>query len=75
VLGAAERRTRAEAIRLYTSGAAYAMRREASWGSLEAGKWADFVVLDRDILGCHEDEMKGIRPVRTFLGGVEVYSA
>lgn len=73
VLGGEERLSRAEAIRLYTSGAAYAMRREARWGSLEAGKWADFVVLDRDILGCDEGEMKEIRPVRTVLGGVEVF--
>ncbi|MFN8515071.1 MAG: amidohydrolase [Chloroflexia bacterium] len=75
VLGGEERLSRAEAIRLYTSGAAYAMRREAHWGSLEAGKWADFVVLDRDILGCDEAEMKEIRPVRTVLGGVGVYES
>ena len=75
VLGAAERLTRAEAVRLYTGGAAYAMRREATWGSLEPGKWADLVVLDRDILACPEGEIKAIRPLRTFLGGVEVYSA
>lgn len=75
VLGADERLTRAEAIRLYTSGAAYAMRREATWGSLAPGKCADFVVLDRDILACPEEEVKAIRPVCTFLGGEEVYSA
>ena len=75
VLGAAERLTRAEAIRLYTGGAAYAMRREAVWGALEPGKWADLVVLDRDILACPEGEIKAIRPLRTFLGGVVGYSA
>jgi predicted amidohydrolase YtcJ len=74
-LGPDERLTRPEAIRLYTGGAAYAMRREETWGSLEPGKLADLVVLDRDILACPEDEMKAIRPLRTFLGGEEVYSA
>jgi predicted amidohydrolase YtcJ len=75
VLGADERLTRPEAIRLYTGGAAYAMRREATWGALTPGRWADLVVLDRDILACPEEEMKIIRPLRTFLGGEEVYSA
>ena len=74
-LGPTECLTRAEAIRLYTSGAAYAMRREARWGTLESGKHADFAILDRDILACPEDEIKAIRPVQTFLAGEEVYSA
>lgn len=75
VLGADQRLTRAEAIRLYTTGAAYAMRREHHWGSLEPGKWADLVVLDRDILACPEDEIRAIRPVQTLLGGEEVFEA
>ena len=54
-LGPGERLTRAEALRLYTSGAAYAMRRKATWGTLEPGKWADLFILDRDILACPED--------------------
>jgi predicted amidohydrolase YtcJ len=70
-----ERLTREEAIRLYTSGAAYALRRERDWGSLEPGKWADFVVLDRDILACPAEELAAIRPLRTVLGGATVYEA
>ncbi|HET8630096.1 MAG TPA: amidohydrolase [Thermomicrobiales bacterium] len=70
-----ERLSREEAIRLYTSGAAYALRRERAWGSLEPGKWADFVVLDRDILTCPDEEIAAIRPLRTVLGGATVYEA
>lgn len=39
----------AEAIAGYTSGAAYALHREAEFGTLEVGKWCDAVVLDRDL--------------------------
>jgi predicted amidohydrolase YtcJ len=73
VLDQAERLTRPEAIRLYTTGAAYALRREREWGSLEAGKWADLVVLDRDILTCPQDEIAAIKPLRTVLAGETVY--
>ena len=75
VLDQDERLTRAEAIRLYTDGAAYALRRERLWGSLEPGKWADLVVLDRDILTCPEDEIMAIKPVRTVLDGETVFEA
>lgn len=74
-LGPEQRLTRAEALRLYTSGAAYALRREREWGSLEPGKWADLVILERDILTCPEEEIRELRPSRTFLGGREVYTA
>jgi predicted amidohydrolase YtcJ len=69
VLDQSERLSRQEAIRLYTSGAAFAMRREREWGSLEPGKWADLTVLDRDILACPEEEIMAIKPVMTLLNG------
>jgi predicted amidohydrolase YtcJ len=75
VLGPEQRLSRAEAIRLYTSGAAYALRQERRWGSLEPGKWADLVVLDRDILTCPEDAIRAIRPLQTWLAGEVVYEA
>ncbi len=74
-LGPDQRLTRPEAIRLYTSGAAYALRRERHWGALEPGKWADLVVLDRDILTCPEEQIKAIRPLQTWLGGEIVFEA
>ncbi len=71
----AEALTREEAIRLYTTGAAYAIREEASRGSIEPGKLADFTVLDRDILSCPVEEIRAIRPLRTIVGGMDVYRA
>ena len=44
-------------------------------GAIAPGMDADFVVLDRDPLTCPEDEIREIRPVRTFLAGEEIYSA
>ena len=44
-------------------------------GAIAPGMDADFIVLDRDPLTCPEDEIREIRPVRTFLAGDEVYSA
>jgi predicted amidohydrolase YtcJ len=75
VLGPEQRLTRAEAIRLYTSGAAHALRKEAVWGSLEPGKWADLTILDRDILTCPEDAIRETRPIVTFLGGEVTFTA
>ena len=44
-------------------------------GAIAPGMDADFLVLDRDPLTCPEDEIREIRPLRTFLAGEEVYSA
>ena len=44
-------------------------------GAIAPDMDADFVVLDRDPLTCPEDEIREIRPLRTFLAGKEVYSA
>ena len=68
-----ERLTREQAIRLYTINNAYLTFEEKQKGSIEAGKLADLVVLDRDILRCPEDEVKDIRVERTYLGGKQVY--
>jgi predicted amidohydrolase YtcJ len=70
-----ERLTREQAIRLYTINNAHIMFEENHKGSLEAGKLADLVVLDRDILTCPLDQVKEIRAVRTMLGGKWVHSA
>jgi hypothetical protein len=65
--------TRQEAIRLYTINNAYLTFEEREKGSLEAGKLADFIVLDRDILMCPPDEVKDIQVRETWLGGRRVY--
>src|SRR5262249_36981561 len=47
--------------------------REDRYGSLEAGKVADMVVLAEDPLSCDLDRLKDIRTERTFLGGRQVF--
>jgi predicted amidohydrolase YtcJ len=65
--------TREEAIRLYTINNAFLTFEEERKGSLEPGKFADFVVLDRDILTCPVEEVKDIKVEATYLGGTRVY--
>jgi len=64
-----ERITRAEALKMYTNWAAYLQFSEKTKGSIEAGKLADLVVIDRDYLSCPEDEIKQIEPVMVVLDG------
>jgi predicted amidohydrolase YtcJ len=66
--------TREQAIRLYTTNNAFLTFQEARKGSLEAGKLADFIVLDRDILSCPVEEVKDITVEATYLGGARVYA-
>jgi predicted amidohydrolase YtcJ len=65
--------TREQAIRLYTINNAFLTFEEAHKGSLEPGKLADFVVLDRDILTCPVEQVKDIQVEATYLGGARVY--
>jgi len=65
--------TREQAIRLYTINNAFLTFEEARKGSLEPGKLADFIVLDRDILSCPVEEVKDIKVEATYLGGARVY--
>jgi predicted amidohydrolase YtcJ len=65
--------TREQAIRLYTINNAFLMFEETRKGSLEPTKFADFVVLDRDILSCPVDEVKDVKVEATYLGGTRVY--
>lgn len=67
------RMTRQEALLSYTAWAAYAEFGEAEKGSLEAGKLADFAVLDTDIMTCPEEDIPRTRALMTVLGGEVVY--
>ena len=69
-----EAMTREEAIRSYTTWAAYAAFEEHIKGSIELGKLADFIVIDRDIMTCPEDEIKSIQVLQTVVGGETVYT-
>jgi hypothetical protein len=66
--------TREQAIRLYTINNAFLTFEEDKKGSLEPGKFADFIVLDRDILTCPLDEVKSIEVEQTYLGGKRIYA-
>ena len=70
-----ERISREQAIRLYTINNAFLMFAEKEKGSLEAGKLADFIVLQQDILTCPVDQVKDIKVAQTWVGGKQVYKA
>jgi predicted amidohydrolase YtcJ len=67
--------TREQAIRFYTANNAVVCRMEDQIGSLEAGKLADFIVLDRDLLTCPVDDVRETQVLATYLGGRAVYLA
>lgn len=67
--------TREQALRLYTINNAFLMFDEANRGSLEPGKLADFILLDRDYLTCPVDEIQDIQVQQTWLGGRQVFPA
>lgn len=74
-MGTKQKVTRDEAIRMYTIKGAYYTFEEDIKGSIEPGKMADMIVLDRDILTCPEDEIKDTKTLKTILGGKTVYEA
>ena len=68
-----QRTTRQEALLSITLWPAYAAFMENESGTLTAGKYADFVVLDRDIMTVALEEILGTRVLMTVLGGKAVY--
>jgi predicted amidohydrolase YtcJ len=68
-----QRISREEALKMYTIWGAYRQFSEKEKGSIEPGKLADMVVVDRDYLTCPEDQIKDIEPLMTILGGKIVY--
>lgn len=61
--------SRKQAIRFYTVNNARILFLEDVIGSLEAGKFADLVVLDRDLLTCPEDQIASTQVLRTYFNG------
>ena len=70
---AEEALTREETLHSFTWAAAYAAHQEDRLGSLEPGKWADFIVVDRDYFNIPESEIDDIEVLQTWVGGDLVY--
>ena len=70
---AEQRMTREEALKSMTIWPAYAGFMETLTGSLTPGKYADFVILDRDIMTIPESSILGTGVVATYIGGRAVY--
>lgn len=64
---------REEALRSITIWAAKGSFEEDEKGSLEAGKVADIVILDKDLMNIDEKEIPGVKVMYTFVGGEKVY--
>jgi len=68
-----EKLTREQALRLYTINNAYLHNEENAKGSLETGKYADLIILDRDVMTCPVNEVAGTKSVLTVVNGKVVY--
>lgn len=73
VLNPRERLTREQAIRLYTINGAKLNFDEEKKGSLEPGKYADLIMVDRDILKCPINDLPGTKVLLTMLDGKVVW--
>jgi predicted amidohydrolase YtcJ len=67
--------TREEALIAHTRSNAFFLFQEGNLGSIQKGKYADLLVLDRDYLTVPEDAIKDLKPVMTMVGGKVVYEA
>ncbi len=68
-----QRLTREEALHGFTLGAAWASHMETLVGSLEPGKWADFILVDRNYFTVPESEIWQINVEETWLAGERVF--
>ncbi len=75
VLNPEQRITRGEALRMWTLDGAYNGFEETIKGSIEPGKLADMVVIDKDFLQCPVDEIRDIEAMLTVVDGKVVYES
>ncbi len=64
-----ERIDRVHALKMWTRWASRYVMKEDQLGSLEEGKWADLLIIDRDFFTIPTDEILKIRPLMTMVGG------
>ena len=69
-----ERLTLAQAIDAFTRGAAYAGFAEDRFGALEPGKWADFIIVDRDPTKVDAQSLAKTEVLETWMAGKKVWS-
>jgi hypothetical protein len=74
ILNAAETVPRIEMIKAYTRNSARLIQLENKIGSIEVGKQADFVLLDRDVMNVNPMEIKDTKVIWTMVGGEIVFS-
>lgn len=65
--------SRQQALKAMTIWAAYANFEETEKGSIEPGKFADFVILDNDIMTIEESQIPDVKVLSTYVGGEKVY--
>ena len=61
-------------LQAMTYNGAWQLHLEKERGSIEEGKYADFVILDENVLTCDAQSIKDVRVLKTFFEGREVYS-
>jgi predicted amidohydrolase YtcJ len=69
-----ERLTLGQALEAYTRGAAYAGFAEDRIGALEPGKWADFIIIDRDPTQIDPQSLARTQVLETWIGGKKVWT-
>ena len=67
--------TRAQVLRAITMNSSYELHQELSTGSLEVGKLADLIVLDRNVLKIPAEEIAAVQVLQTVVGGRVVYES
>ena len=75
VINRRERLTREQALRLYTTYGAWLTFDGNKKGSLEPGRFADLILIDRDILKCSVDDVRLTKVLMTMVGGKVVWEA
>lgn len=70
-----QKMSRIEALRSFTIDAAYAAHQEQILGTLEKGKWADFILIDKDFFEIPASDIWEIEVLQTWVAGKKVYDS
>ena len=62
-----------QAFRAFTLDAAYAQHEESTLGSLEPGKWADFILIDHDLFKIRKEDIWKLKVEQTWVAGRRVF--